>query len=228
MKEIAAEKRRYGYRRIHYLLRKEGLVMNHKRTQRLYRQENLSIRTKKRKRLSSRLRLVLPQPTSSNQIWAMDFVSDRVMSGRRIKCLTIVDLYTRESLAIHVDTSISGHGVTRVLDHIVSLRGTPGIIVTDNGPEFTSKALWLWTAKHKVKLSFIRPGKPMENAFIESFNGRLREECLNEQWFIDLSNARDLIEKWRTEYNYQRPHSALGMLTPKEFAQQKEVLQLSG
>lgn len=227
MRVIAQEKRRYGYRRIHYYLRKEGLVMNHKRTYRLYKEENLSIRTKKRKIIACSLRLELPVAERKYHIWAMDFVSDALVFGRRLKCLNIVDIHTREVVAIVADTSISGHRVVQKLAQLKDFGRKPDIIVTDNGPEFTSKALWQWSYKNKVKLSFIRPGKPMENGYIESFNGRFRDECLNEHWFIDLDDARVKINKWKHEYNYNRPHSSLGMLSPVEFAKRKEVEILS-
>lgn len=222
MKAIAQEKRRYGCRRLHVLLRKEGLVMNHKRTERLYRQEGLSIRTKKRKKLSSTLRLILPVAERTNQIWAMDFVSDTLNNGRKFRCLNVVDVFSRESLEIVADTSLSGQRVSRQLEWLKQKRGLPQIIMVDNGPEFTSKALDLWASQNNVKLSYIRPGKPVENAYIESFNGRFRDECLNEHLFIDLNDARDKIETWRIDYNTKRPHSGLGMLTPEEFAN-KEV-----
>lgn len=152
----------------------------------------------------------------------MDFVSDSLHNGRRFRCLNIVDVYSRENLAIAVDTSISGIMVAGCLDRLKDFRGLPEIIVTDNGPEFISKALDEWAYRNKVRISFIRPGKPMENGFVESFNGRFRDECLNEHWFLNMQDARDRIEQWRNEYNTERPHSSLGMQTPSEFAQ-KEV-----
>jgi putative transposase len=218
LKELAQEKRRYGCRRLHVLIKKEGLVINHKRTERIYRLESLSIRTKKRKKISGALRLVLPKAERTNQIWAMDFVSDALCNGRKFRCLAIIDLYSRECLKTVVDTSISGKVVVRYLERLRETRGLPDIIVTDNGPEFTSKALDSWASQSKVKLSYIRPGKPIENAYIESFNGRLRDECLNENWFVSLEDARDKIESWRIDYNTKRPHTSLGNLTPEEFA----------
>lgn len=224
MREIAKVKRRYGCRRLHVLLRKEGLVMNHKRTERLYRLDGLSIRTKKRKKIAGALRLALPVPTSQNQIWAMDFVTDSMNNGRKFRCLNIVDLYTRECVEIFVETSISGALVARQLDRLKQTRGKPDVIVTDNGPEFTSKALDAWAYQNNVRLSYIRPGKPMENGYVESFNGRFRDECLNEHWFTDMNEAREIIEQWRIEYNTERPHSALGMLSPTEFANKEVVV----
>ena len=199
------------------MLRKEGLVKNHKRTARLYKREGLSIRTKKRKKLSGLMRLQLPVAERVNQTWAMDFVSDSLYTGRRFRCLNIVDTFTRECIAIRVDTSISGFVVTRILDQLGEFRGLPETIVIDNGPEFTGKAMSEWAYRTDVKLAFIRPGKPIENAYVESFNGKLRDECLNEHWFLALSDARERIEKWRIEYNSERPHSSLKDLTPIEF-----------
>lgn len=221
LKQLAQQKRRYGAKRLHHLLRKEGLVKNHKRTERLYRQEGLSIRTKKRKRLVSKLRLVLPKTTGINQIWAADFISDSLYDGRRFRCLCIIDVHSRECLAILADTSITGAIVASKLDQLKEMRAKPGILVVDNGPEFTSRALDRWAQDNKVTLSFIRPGKPIENAYIESFNGRLRDECLNENWFINLNDARQKIENWRFEYNNERPHSSLNNLSPLDFVRLK-------
>lgn len=224
MRELAKVKRRYGCRRLHVLLRKEGLVVNHKRTERIYRQDGLSIRTKKRKKIAGALRLVLPIPTKANQIWAMDFVTDSLNNGRKFRCLNIVDLYTRECVEIFVENSISGALVARQLTWLKLTRGNPEVIVTDNGPEFTSKALDTWAYQNHVRLSYIRPGKPMENGYIESFNGRFRDECLNEHWFMNMDEARSLIEQWRIEYNTERPHSSLDMLSPTEFANKEVVV----
>jgi putative transposase len=217
---LAAKKRRYGAKRLHVLLRREGLVVNHKRTERLYRELGLSIRTKKRKRLVNGLRLALPVPTRPNEIWAMDFIHDTLSNGRRLKCLTLVDIYSRECLALAAETSLPGSSVVRALDRVCLMRGKPKIIVVDNGPEFTGRALGEWVMDKDIKLAFIRPGKPIENAFIESFNGRFRDECLNEHWFTSLVRAKEIIEEWRIDYNEERPHSALGQLTPAEFARQ--------
>lgn len=219
---LAAKKRRYGVRRLHVLLRREGLVVNHKRTERIYRELGLCLRTKKRKRLVNALRLALPMPTHANEIWAMDFIHDSLRDGRRLKCLTLVDVYTRECLALTVGSSLPGSSVVATLDRLRETRGKPGIIVVDNGPEFTGRVLGEWAMAHDVQLAFIRPGKPIENAFIESFNGRFRDECLNEHWFTTMEQARGIIENWRIEYNEDRPHSALGHLTPAEFARQAD------
>lgn len=205
------------------LLKREGLVVNHKRTERLYRELGLSIRTKKRKKLVGTLRLVLSTPTRPNEIWAADFIHDSLTNGRRLKCLTVVDVFSRECLAIAVDSSIPGSAVAQVFNRLIEIRGAPQIIVTDNGPEFTSHALGEWALTHSVKLAFIRPGKPMENGFIESFNGRFRDECLNEHWLINLAHARSVIENWRIEYNEERPHSALKHMTPAEFMRQAGI-----
>ena len=227
MKELAEEKRRYGCPRLHFLLKQEGLVKNHKRTERIYREEKLSLRTKKRKKIACQLRLALPKATAKNQIWAMDFVSDALASGRRVKCLNTIDIFNRESLAIKVEHSIPGQGVVDQLNRLKDFVGLPKIITVDNGPEFTSKSLWQWAYENNVKLAFIRPGSPIENAFIESFNGRFRDECLNEHWFLNLEEAREIIEAWRNDYNKNRPHSSLGMLTPLQFAKQQEVITLT-
>jgi putative transposase len=219
LRELAQQKRRYGYRRLHILLKREDLVVNHKRTERLYRNLGLSIRTKKRKRLVNALRLALPTPVRPNEIWAMDFVHDSTSGGRRVKCLTVIDLYSRECLAIEVASSLPGLMVARTLTRLVECRAAPETIVVDNGPEFTGRALGEWVMANDVNLAFIRPGKPIENAFIESFNGKLRDECLNEHWFTSIDDAVRRIEVWRHEYNHERPHSRLGDLTPREFAE---------
>lgn len=192
MKEMAAAKRRYGYRRIHVLLRREGWQVNHKRVWRLYSQAGLSVR--KRKRMTAVERVVRPQPTGPNQSWSMDFVADGLAYGRRFRCLNVVDDCTRECLAIEVDTALPGLRVAHVLERIAVMRGLPRSITMDNGPEFAGKALDAWAYQAGVTLSFIRPGKPAENAYIESFNGKFRDECLNEHWFLSLRQAKSLIE----------------------------------
>jgi len=223
LQELAQQKRRYGVRRLHVLLKREGLVVNHKRTERLYRELGLSIRTKKRKKLVNSLRLALPEAMRPNEIWAADFIHDSMRDGRRLKCLTVVDVFTRECLAIEINTSIPGAAVVRALEQLRETRGTPSIIVVDNGPEFVGRALGEWVMVHDIKLAFIRPGRPIENAFIESFNGRFRDECLNEHWFSSIVHARGVIAAWRKEYNEERPHSALGHVTPAEFVRQIET-----
>lgn len=223
LRTLAEKRRRFGYRRIHVLLRREGFKVNHKRVYRLYREENLSLRRKKRKRIPASLRVVLPGPDRPNQRWSMDFVSDALASGRKFRSLTIVDDFTRECPAIEVDTSLCGLRVARVLDRLALERGLPEAIVVDNGPEFAGKALDAWAYRNGVKLAFIRPGKPVENAYIESFNGKFRDECLNEHWFLNLREAQEKIEVWREDYNRCRPHSSIGNLTPEEFARQHQL-----
>lgn len=220
LRALAAERRRFGYRRLWVLLRREGFRVNHKRVYRLYRDEGLSVRRRKRKRLALTARVIAPAPARPNQRWSMDFVSDALANGRRIRVLTVVDDFTRESLATEVDTSLPGLRVTRVLDELALERGLPEVITVDNGPEFAGRVLDAWAYARGVQLRFIDPGKPVQNAYIESFNGRLRDECLNEHWFTSLSAARTIVEAWRDDYNAVRPHSALGNRTPQEFAQQ--------
>jgi putative transposase len=215
---IAATKRRYGYRRVYLRLRREGWEVNRKRVYRLYREAGLAVRRRKRKRIGVFERKPLPKPTAANVSWSMDFVADGLIGGRRLRCLTIVDDCTRECVAIEVDTSLPGLRVKTVLDRLADNRGLPQSITVDNGPEFDGKVLDQWAYRTGVQLSFIRPGKPNENAYIESFNGKFRDECLNEHWFISLAHARRIIEAWRIEYNTERPHSSLGNRTPQEFA----------
>jgi putative transposase len=225
LRELAAERRRYGYRRLRVLLRREGRVVNHKRVYRLYREEGLSVRRRKRKRIGAMERQPLTLPTSCNQRWSMDFVSDGLGDGRKFRSLNIVDDYSRECVAAEVDTSIPGGRVVRVLEGLRERRGLPQVLVTDNGPEFAGQALDVWAYQHGVKLHFIEPGKPMQNAFVESFNGKLRDECLNEHWFGTLGEARQAIEAWRRDYNEVRPHSALGNRTPQEFSARGATLR---
>jgi putative transposase len=216
--ELAGEKRRYGYRRIHVLLRREGWSVNRKRTYRLYREAGLAVRRRKRKRIGPFERKPLPKPLAVNRSWSMDFVSDGLCDGRRLRCLAIVDDFSRECLVLEVDTSITGKRVVAVLERLADLRGLPLSITVDHGPEFEGQVLDAWAYQAGVRLSFIRPGKPVENAYIESFNGRFRDECLNEHWFLTMAHARRAIEAWRIEYNTERPHSSLGNLTPEEYA----------
>ncbi len=219
LKELAAARVRYGYRRLHILLRREGWQINAKRVYRLYCEENLGLRTRTpKRRVSCRTRVHRPEPEQINDCWAMDFMADELFDGRRIRVLTIVDHFSRESLALEVGQRFRGQDVARVLTRVGAQRGLPKTIRVDNGTEFTSKALDQWAYANGVQLDFSRPGKPTDNALIESFNGRLRAECLNENWFLSLEDAEEKIEAWRTEYNERRPHSALGNLAPKEFA----------
>ena len=216
--DIAADKRRYGYRRVYVRLRREGWDVNRKRVYRLYRELGLAVRRRKRKRIGPVERRPLPRPGAANQSWSMDFVSDGLANGRRLRCLTIVDDCTRECLAIEVDTSITGSRVKAVMERLADLRGLPRSITVDHGPEFEGQVLDAWAYAANVQLAFIRPGKPNENAYIESFNGKFRDECLNEHWFVSMAHARQVIEAWRIEYNTERTHSSLGNLTPEEFA----------
>ncbi len=217
---LAAERRRFGYRRLWVLLRREGFGVNHKRVYRLYREEGLAVRRRKRKRMAGVARVPTEAPLRPNQRWSMDFVADALANGRRIRVLTVLDDFTRESLATEVDTSLPGLRVTRVLERLAIERGLPELITVDNGPEFAGRVLDAWAYSNDVHLHFIDPGKPVQNAYIESFNGRLRDECLNEHWFMSLPAARSIVEAWRDDYNAVRPHSALGNQTPEEFARQ--------
>jgi len=200
------------------------LVINHKRTEKIYREEGLLLRKRKRKKMAAQTRIVLPAPTRPNERWSMDFVTDSIVTGRRFRALVIVDDYSRECPAIEVDTSLGGIRVVYVLERLAETRGLPQVITVDNGPEFASRVLDEWAYRHGVKLNFIRPGKPVENAYAESFIGRLRDECLNENWFITLKNARETIEVWRVDYNERRPHTSLGGLTPREFIENNEKI----
>ena len=217
LRELAAARPRFGYRRLTALLRREGRHVNPKRVHRLYREEGLALGRKTRRKLR-RAGTPSTAPGHVNERWSMDFVSDRLASGRSFRNLTLVDDYTRECLAIEVDTSLGGARVRRVLERVVAERGSPGAILSDNGPEFQSRAVEAWSLEAKVRHDFIEPGKPVQNAFIESFNGRFREECLNTHWFTNLADAKDKIAAWREDYNTQRPHSSLGYQTPREFA----------
>jgi len=219
MKEIAATRVHYGYRRVHVMLKREGWPDNHKRVYRLYQSEGLSLRHKRPKRnKSARLRQPKHIVTAINQIWSMDFVADALFDGRRLRALTVVDNYTREALAIDVGQSLKGEDVVNTLNRIAASRGLPETIKVDNGSEFISKVMDKWAYERGVELDFSRPGKPTDNAKVESFNGRLRQECLNAHWFLSLDDAQAKIEEWRRYYNETRPHSALQWATPSEFA----------
>ena len=223
LRELAEQRRRFGYRRLHVLLCREGHAINKKRVQRLYQQEGLSLRGRRRKKRYGGLRVVMPGPVAANQRWSMDFMSDALADGRRIRLLNVVDDWTRECLAIEVGRSLTGRHVTAALDKIALQRSYPIAVVSDNGPEFCSRIVDEWAHRHGVKLQFIRPGKPVENAFIESFNGKCRDECLNEHLFLSLEQARTEIQTWRLDYNRVRPHSALGNLTPEAYASRDRV-----
>jgi putative transposase len=226
LKELAAERWRYGYRRLTVLLRREGQVVNHQRVYRLYREEGLSVRRRKRKRIGAVERQALTIPTGTNERWSMDFVSDGLGDGRKFRSLNPPRRdYSRESVVAEVDTSIPGSRVVRVLERLGELRGLPQVLVTDNGPEFAGQALDIWAYEQGVKRHFIEPGKPVQNAFVESFNGKMRDECLNEHWFGTLAEARQTIEAWRRDYNEVRPQSSLGNRTPQEFTARGATLR---
>jgi len=219
IREIAFTRVRYGYKRIYVLLRREGWRINHKRVYRLYCMEGLNLRGHRPKRRKSAAHRKRQSPvTRPNECWSMDFMSDALFDGRRIKLFTIVDNYTRESLAIEVGSGMKGHDVVQVLERISDTRALPNTIRLDNGPEFTSKVLDKWAYEKGVTLDFSRPGKPTDNGYIESFNGRFREECLNTNWFLSLMDAQDKIGAWREDYNVSRPHMSLDYMTPLEFA----------
>jgi len=218
MKKVAGERRRFGYRRIHIMLQRQGIVMNQKKLRRLYREERLQVRRRggRKRALGTRRPMVLP--VSSNERWSLDFVSDAFTDGRRFRVLCIVDDFTRECLGLIADTSLSGARVVRELDAIMARRSKPHTIVSDNGTELTSMAVLKWCQESGVEWHYIAPGKPSQNAFVESFNGRFRDEFLNDTLFAALSDARVAINKWRHDYNNERPHSALGNIPPAEFA----------
>jgi putative transposase len=215
--ELAREKPRFGYRRLQVLLQRSGEQVNHKRLHRVYREAGLAIRRKKRKHCVREGKPLVVR-TAANQEWALDFVHDVVECGRTIRVLSVVDAYTRECLALEVDTSFASRRVTRVLEAIIAERGHPQTIRCDNGPELTSRHFLAWCVERQIELVHIQPGKPMQNGRVESFHGRLREECLNLSWFQNLFDARRKIAAWQKEYNEERPHSSLGYKTPKEFA----------
>nr|WP_156421896.1 IS3 family transposase [Paucibacter sp. KCTC 42545] len=217
--EIAQVRRRFGYRRIHDVLRPQFPGVNHKRVYRLYSQAQLAVRKRKKIRRAASERVPLTVPTRVNEVWSMDFVSDSLANGRRIKCLTVADDFTHECVDIAVDYGISGQYVTRLLDRAAIFRGYPAAVRTDNGPEFTCRAFIAWAQAHDVRHILIQPGRPMQNGYIESFNGKFRDECLNEHWFQTLPQARSEIAIWRQDYNEVRPHSSLGRIPPAEFAQ---------
>jgi putative transposase len=221
IRDLAAARVRYGYFRLYILLRREGWRINHKRVYRLYCEEGLSMRLRRpRRHVMAARRIARPAAGAVNESWSMDFVSDALFDGRRIRALTVVDNFTRESLAIEVGQGITGEQVVAVMNRITAVRGAPKSIRVDNGPEFVSRALDQWAYLHQVTLDFSRPGKPTDNALVESFNGRLRDECLNTNWFLSLDDARRKIEAWREHYNESRPHTSLGYVPPREFAQQ--------
>jgi putative transposase len=224
---LALLRPRWGYRRLYRLLRRDGMIVNRKRVQRVYRDAGLSVRRRPRKRVAVE-RVPRSVPIAPNIRWSMDFVSDALADGRKFRAFSVVDDFSRECPVIAVDRSLPGERIGRELDQVAQVRGYPEVIVCDNGPEFRSEAMDQWAHQHRVTLQFIEPGKPVQNCFIESFNGRLRDECLNESWFVSLADAQQTIEAFRLDYNSARPHSSLGNCTPSEFIerqQQKNMLQ---
>ena len=225
LRELALQRPRFGSPRLTVLIRREFGAVNHKRVERIYREEKLQVPVRRKRCRRRTIRSVpLLVPTTVNERWSMDLMSDSLADGRRFRMLNIVDDFSRESLAIEVDTSLPGTRAVRVLERLSEARGFPKTIVMDNGPEFTSKAMLLWSEERDVRLHFIEPGKPTQNAFVESFNGKFRDECLNENWFHGLEDAREKIENWRVDYNTQRPHRSLRQLTPFEYKKKSEKL----
>ena len=219
IKEIAAVRVRYGYQRIHILLRREGWKINHKRVYRLYKEEGLGLRCKSKRKRASGSRIPATNiPQGINECWAMDFVSDQLYDGKRFRALTLINTFSRECLSIHAEKSIKGEAVANVLNGLKATRGLTKRIKVDNGPEFISRALDTWAYLNKVSFDYSRPGKPTDNAHIESFNGSFRDECLNINWFMSLEDAQEKIERWRKDYHEFRPHSGLTYMTPPEFA----------
>lgn len=216
---LAHQNKRFGYKRIHALIKTEGIEVNRKKVYRIYKEENLAVKRKKSKqKLKRACSLILAD--FPNEMWSMDFVSDSLAQGRKFRTLNVIDVLTRECLAIEADFFLTSARVIRVLDRLIELRGKPKAIRIDNGTEFTSLIIIEWAKKNDIKLDYIQPGKPTQNAFIESFNGKFRDECLNENWFLSLNHAKILIEEWRIGYNTQRPHSSLNYMTPERFAKQ--------
>lgn len=222
LRDLAHQRRRFGYRRLHILLRREGITINRKKTQRLYREEGLTVRRRKGRKRAVGARMPPPVLALPNQRWSLDFVHDQLVTGRRFRVLNIVDDVTRECLRAVPDTSISGRRVVRELADLIAERGKPGMIVSDNGTELTSNAVLVWCGEAKVEWHYTAPGKPTQNAFVESFNGRMRDELLNETLFMDMGHARDKIAAWIRDYNVERPHSSLGYATPAAYAAELE------
>ncbi len=217
LKELAAVRVRFGYRRLHTLLRRQGWRVNHKKVYRIYLEESLVVRTKRRRKMASRARVPLKAASRPNEQWSMDFIMDRLEDGRLFRILSVVDNFSRECVVLEADRSLTGERVSWCLDRGARLRGYPRSIRVDNGTEFYSKAMDQWAYRHGVQLEFIRPGKPTENGYIESFHGRLRDECLNVQLFYSIQDAHEKLEAWREDYNRVRPHGSLGKRPPEEF-----------
>jgi putative transposase len=216
--ELAGERRRFGYRRLHILIEREGIEVNHKRVHRLYREAGLAVRRRRKRERVAVERRPLQIPSGPNHTWSMDFVFDALANGKPIKCLNVVDDCTKEAVVIEAARRINGQGVADLLEAACRFRGYPACIRTDQGPEFTGRSLDQWAQANGVKLLLIQPGKPTQNAYVESFNGKFRDECLNENWFVSLDHARAVISEWRRDYNEVRPHSSLGKKTPAQFA----------
>ena len=218
LQALAASRRRFGYRRLHLLLDREGVHLNHKKLRRLYAEERLQVRRRGGRKRALGTRAPMAVPDGPNQRWSLDFVHDAMADGRRLRILTVVDDYSRECLALVVDTSLSGQRVARELDAVIARRSRPATIVSDNGTEFTSMAILRWAQEGRIAWHYIAPGKPNQNAFVESFNGRLRDELLNETLFVSLAQARTALAAWQEDYNTVRPHSALGNMSPAHYA----------
>lgn len=219
---LAFKRTTYEYRRLHQLLKREGQKINHKRVYAIYKKNGIARREKRKKRYTQQEKKPLVKPSKSNEIWAMDFMTDSCRNGEKMRTLNIIDLYARECLRIEVGRCLPSSKVISILDRLVLERGLPERIMVDNGPEYTSKIFKRWSERNRIDLEYITPGRPMENGYIESFNGKFREECLNQNWFQNISEASIIIEQWREECNNSRPHSALGYLTPKEYLKRKE------
>jgi putative transposase len=220
---IAHERKRFGYRRIHIMLEREGHKVNHKKVYRLYKETGLKVRRRSGRKRALGSRVVSQPLEKANQRWSLDFVSDSLADGRRLRILTVVDDFTRESLKMVVDTSINGARAVRELSDLIAQRGRPECILSDNGTEFTSHAILRWSSSNHIAWKYIQPGKPMQNGYIESFNGKLRDECLNESWFLNIWHARRIVENWRQDYNKNRPHTSLGGLSPEQFVANLKV-----
>jgi putative transposase len=216
--DIAHQRRRFGYRRVHDLLRRDFPGVNHKRVYRLYREANLAVRKRKKSKRPLNERVPLQLAKAVNEVWSMDFVSDSLSNGRRLKYLTVADDFSHECVDIAVDFGISGEYVTRLLDRAAVFRGYPDMVRTDNGPEFTSRVFMAGAQTHGIRHILIQPGRPMQNGYIESFNGKFRDEHLNESWFETLQQARNAASIWKQDYNQVRPHSSVGRIPPAEFA----------
>jgi putative transposase len=228
IKELAQKHPGFGLRTLHEITKRENLVINHKRTERIYKEEKLSLRLKKKSKRLKHLRIAQTPPDAPLKTWSMDFVHDRCFNGRKIKCLMVIDQFSKKCPMINVGKTMTGADVAKALDSLKLTVGLPEVIFVDNGPEFAGKDLGLWSIKNNIRPHFIGPGKPTQNAFIESFNGKMRLQCLNQHWFSTLEEARVLIEEWRKEYNSFRPHSSLNGLTPDEFTRQFEMKKING